>query len=141
MLFHQGQELSDQEHYQHEEHNAQYDHEAFLGEDAKTFDQLTPEESRRRLGLIVDKIDKDEDGFVNQEELKDWIQFTQKRYIVDDVERQWKTHNPENKEKITWDEYKKMVYGFMDGQYRGFSLFDQIHSTHLLLSYSVLTFI
>nr|CAD7200967.1 unnamed protein product [Timema douglasi]CAD7573722.1 unnamed protein product [Timema californicum] len=107
-------ELSDQEHYQHEEHNAQYDHEAFLGEDAKTFDQLTPEESRRRLGLIVDKIDKDEDGFVNQEELKDWIQFTQKRYIVDDVERQWKTHNPENKEKITWDEYKKMVYGFMD---------------------------
>nr|CAD7573721.1 unnamed protein product [Timema californicum] len=117
-------ELSDQEHYQHEEHNAQYDHEAFLGEDAKTFDQLTPEESRRRLGLIVDKIDKDEDGFVNQEELKDWIQFTQKRYIVDDVERQWKTHNPENKEKITWDEYKKMVYGFMDGQYHGFSLFD-----------------
>lgn len=32
-------------------HNAQYDHEQFLGEDqAKTFDQLPPEESRRRLG-------------------------------------------------------------------------------------------
>lgn len=32
-------------------HNAQYDHEQFLGEDqAKTFDQLAPEESRRRLG-------------------------------------------------------------------------------------------
>jgi len=38
-------------HLNHEEHNAQYDHEAFLGEDqAKTFDQLTPEESKRRLG-------------------------------------------------------------------------------------------
>jgi hypothetical protein len=32
------------------------------------------------------------------------------------VERQWKAHNPENKEKISWEEYKKMVYGFMDGK-------------------------
>ncbi|KDR16997.1 calumenin [Zootermopsis nevadensis] len=107
-------ELSDQEHYQNAQHNTQYDHEAFLGEEAKTFDQLTPEESRRRLGLIVDKIDKDADGFVTREELKDWIQYTQKRYITDDVERQWKTHNPENKGNLSWEEYKKMVYGFMD---------------------------
>lgn len=43
--------LSDAKHYDGEEHNAQYDHEAFLGkEEAKTFDQLTPEESQRRLG-------------------------------------------------------------------------------------------
>lgn len=42
-------ELSDKEHFQNEHHNTQYDHEAFLGEEAKTFDQLPPEESRRRL--------------------------------------------------------------------------------------------
>lgn len=31
--------------------NFDYDHEAFLGqEEAKTFDQLTPEESKERLG-------------------------------------------------------------------------------------------
>lgn len=36
-----------------EEHSKQYDHEQFLGEDqAKSFDQLTPEESRRRLGYV-----------------------------------------------------------------------------------------
>lgn len=35
----------------HDEHSKQFDHEQFLGEDqAKTFDQLAPEESRRRLG-------------------------------------------------------------------------------------------
>lgn len=46
-----GDSLSDAKHYDGEEHNAQYDHEAFLGKDeAKTFDQLTPEESQRRLG-------------------------------------------------------------------------------------------
>lgn len=65
--------------------------------------------------IIVDKIDKDKDGFVSQEELKEWIQFTQKRYIVDDINRQWQSHNPDNKDKITWEEYKKMVYGFLDG--------------------------
>lgn len=67
--------------------------------------------------LIVDKIDEDKDGFVSQEELKDWIRYTQRRYITDDVDRHWKTHNPEDKEKISWEEYKKMLYGFMDGEW------------------------
>lgn len=43
-------ELSDKEHFENEHHNPEYDHEAFLGEEAKTFDQLSPEESKRRLG-------------------------------------------------------------------------------------------
>ncbi|XP_012279956.1 calumenin [Orussus abietinus] len=107
-------ELSKQEHFIHSQHNPEYDHEAFLGEDAKTFDQLSPEESTRRLGLIVDKIDKDKDGFVTQEELKDWIKYTQQRYIRDDVERQWKSHNPDDKDTLAWSEYRKIVYGFVD---------------------------
>lgn len=102
-------------HYDDDQHNVQYDHEAFLGEDeSKTFDQLPPEESRRRLGLIVDKIDSDKDGFIDMSELKAWIQFTQRRYIDDDVNRQWKQHNPDNNETIHWETYRKTVYGFMD---------------------------
>ena len=62
----------------------------------------------------MDKIDKDKDGFVSQEELKDWIRYTQQRYIRDDIERQWKSHNLEEKEKLPWKEYKSLVYGFMD---------------------------
>lgn len=38
------------QHMEGEEHSKQYDHEQFLGEEAKSFDQLPPEESRRRLG-------------------------------------------------------------------------------------------
>ena len=35
--------------------NYEFDHEAFLGEDeAKTFDQLLPHESKRRLGSVCD---------------------------------------------------------------------------------------
>ena len=44
------QGLSDLEHEEDGEHNADYDHDAFLGhEDKKTFDQLSPEESKERL--------------------------------------------------------------------------------------------
>ncbi|KAG5887965.1 hypothetical protein JTB14_035040 [Gonioctena quinquepunctata] len=107
-------DLSDKEHFENEHHNPEYDHEAFLGEDAKTFDQLPPEESKRRLGLIVGKIDNNNDGFINREELKDWIRFTQKRYITEDVDRQWKQQNPEDKPTISWDDYQKLVYGFLD---------------------------
>ena len=36
-------------------------------------------------------------------ELKNWISFTQRRYIEDDVNRQWKQHNPDNAEKLHWE--------------------------------------
>ena len=54
-----------------------------MGEDAKTFDDLTPEESKSRLAIIVDKIDKDKNGIVTATELQEWIKFTQKRYIYE----------------------------------------------------------
>lgn len=56
------------------------------------------------------------DGFVTLEELKSWIQSTQRRYIVEDVDRQWKAHNPKDENALTWDEYKKSSYGFVDGK-------------------------
>lgn len=37
-------------HLQNPTHDTAYDHQQFLGDQAKTFDQLLPEESRRRLG-------------------------------------------------------------------------------------------
>jgi len=110
-------ELSDEDHFAGHEHNPDYDHEAFLGDDeADEFDHLPPEESKRRLGVIIDKIDSDTDGFITVPELQQWIEYSQKRYIKDDVKRQWESHNPKNKPEITWDEYKKMVYGFLDAE-------------------------
>lgn len=47
------QDLSEKEHFkEEEEHNTEYDHEAFLGKDKKKFDELTPEESKERLGYV-----------------------------------------------------------------------------------------
>ncbi|XP_012505090.1 PREDICTED: reticulocalbin-1 [Propithecus coquereli] len=94
----------------------QYDHEAFLGkEDSKTFDQLTPDESKERLGKIVDRIDNNGDGFVTTEELKTWIKRVQKRYIYDNVAKVWKDYDRDKDEKISWEEYKQATYGYYLG--------------------------
>ncbi|RXM28838.1 Reticulocalbin-1 [Acipenser ruthenus] len=98
----------------HEDNQShQYDHEAFLGkEEATTFDQLTPEESKERLGKIVDRIDGDKDGYVTTDELKSWINRVQKRYIYENVAKVWTDYDLNKDNKISWDEYKKATYGY-----------------------------
>lgn len=92
----------------------EYDHEAFVGsEEAKEFDKLAPEESKRRLGIVVDKIDKDEDGKITEKELEEWIVFTQSRYIREDSDKQFKAHDKNEDEKVSWEEYKEATYGFL----------------------------
>lgn len=111
------QPLSDEQHYKEgEEHNPDYDHEAFLGEEtAKTFEQLSPAESKERLKKIVERIDADNDGYVTQKELEEWIRYTQKRYIRDDVDKQWKVYNAQESSRISWEEYRNTTYGTADG--------------------------
>ncbi|CAH1786224.1 unnamed protein product [Owenia fusiformis] len=111
-------DLSDVEHNPDDEHNPDYDHEAFLGkEEAKSFDELTPEESKMRLGKIVEKIDKDNDGLVTEDELKVWIKYVQNRYIQNDADKQWKELQSELADnKLVWEAYKKRTYGFLDDQ-------------------------
>ncbi|KAF5888374.1 reticulocalbin-1-like, partial [Clarias magur] len=102
----------------HEEKHAdrqslQFDHEAFLGkEEAKTFDQLSPEESRDRLSKIVDRIDSDTDGFITADELKFWIKRVQKRYVYENVAKLWRDYDLNKDDAIAWDEYKQATYGY-----------------------------
>ena len=67
------------------------------------------------FSIIADKIDRNNDSKVTEEELKIWIEYTQKRYLLNDVEKQWRTHNLSGKENLTWDDYRKTVYGFSHG--------------------------
>jgi len=111
--------LSEQDHLSGEdhEHNPEYDHEAFLGKDeAKEFDDLSPEESKEKLGKLFHKVDEQvlADGFVTEEELKKWIQYTQNRYIREDSEKQMKENDQDKDGSVTWEEYKKTTYGFLD---------------------------
>ncbi|XP_078129603.1 calumenin-A isoform X1 [Sander vitreus] len=99
---------------QHDDNkNYDYDHEAFLGQDqAKAFEHLLPEESKRRLGsIIVNKMDRNKDGFISEEELKDWIKSAQKKHVYDSVEHQWKDFDVNGDGLISWEEYRNVTYG------------------------------
>ena len=83
---------------------------------------------------IVDRIDKDHSGKVTQKELEDWIRFTSKRYIYEDVDRQWdqlkkleQSHmsveelyidkkRADPNEPISWELYKNLTYGYITGK-------------------------
>lgn len=51
------------------------------------------------------------------EELKDWIKIAQKRWIYEDVERQWKGHDLNEDGLISWEEYKNATYGYILGRF------------------------
>ncbi|KAM6913729.1 reticulocalbin-3 isoform 1-T1 [Lycodopsis pacificus] len=94
-------------------HGFQYDHDAFLGkEEAKTFDQLTPEESKVKLAKIVDRIDTDTDGYISHAELHSWIKHRHRRYIAENVNKHWKDYDKNQDGKISWEEYKNTTYGY-----------------------------
>ncbi|XP_051989060.1 calumenin-like [Xyrauchen texanus] len=108
---HRQPDLSDHDH--DDARGYQFDHEAFLGKDeAKTFNQLSPEESKERLGKIVDRIDTDKDGFVSHAELHNWIKHRQRRYIEENVDKHWKEYDKNQDGKIAWTEYKNTTYGY-----------------------------
>lgn len=51
----------------------------------------------------MDKIDANNDSYVDLSELKKWIQFTQRRYIDEDVDRQWRQHNKNDEDFVQWE--------------------------------------
>ncbi|KAG9349977.1 hypothetical protein JZ751_026330 [Albula glossodonta] len=108
---HHHSDLSD--HVHDDTHGYQYDHEAFLGkEEAKTFDQLSPEESQERLGKIVDRIDTDTDGYISHAELYNWIKHRQRRYIEENVNKHWSEYDLNKDGLVAWEEYKNTTYGY-----------------------------
>jgi len=95
------------------EHNDEFDHEAFLGDDAEEFRHLSPEESKEKLAKIVNKIDINNDAFIDVNELTIWIKDTANRSSTRRTEEFWKQSNPENRAELSWDEYRAIQYGFL----------------------------
>lgn len=104
-------QLSGEKHYDGDEHNAEYDHDAFVGqEEAKTFDELTPEESQKRLGLLFLKIDKDGDNRVSPAELQSWMRHVQQESMDTETDRQWSEFRRKDPDFLAWDEYVQHTY-------------------------------
>ncbi|TKR96085.1 hypothetical protein L596_010156 [Steinernema carpocapsae] len=116
---HSSDPLADADHLKGGEHDKNYDHKQFLDpETAAEFDELTPEKSKERLAKLVPKMDSDSDGFIEENELREHITFMQKRYVNNDVDRTWKNYKDEKVKdgKLSWKDYREMVYGHPDGE-------------------------
>lgn len=57
------------------EHNNEFDHESIVGsaKEAEEYDHLPPEEARRRLRILLTKMDLNGDEQIDKKELKAWI--------------------------------------------------------------------
>ena len=108
--------FSKHEHFTAEEgHNVAYDHDAFLGPDAEEFDKLSPEESKRRLKIIVEaKIDANKDSLVSLEELEAWIEIQRKAFMYEAVNEYIAKQDKDKDGKVSWKEYEIANFGEWD---------------------------
>uniref|UniRef100_A0A0X3PLL3 Reticulocalbin-3 n=1 Tax=Schistocephalus solidus TaxID=70667 RepID=A0A0X3PLL3_SCHSO len=110
-------ELSQAVHQDNDVHDVGYDHDAFLGKDeAQKFSHMTPEQSRQKLGEIVEKMDTDADGYVTYNELTAWLKKISNKYIDEDVDRTFEEYKSEFKtDQITFAQHKtKLTDDFDD---------------------------
>jgi len=107
-------ELSDKDHFPEGEHSSEYDHEAFLGDQKQEFDELSPEEAKKRLKVLAKKVDKSSDGFVSVEELKEWVKGVFQKKLLDGVDTDINEKDLDKDGAISWDEYVKATFGEVD---------------------------
>ncbi|CAH8566476.1 unnamed protein product [Dicrocoelium dendriticum] len=98
-------DLSKAPHEIHGVHNPKYDQDALFGEDAKRFDDMTPEQGLEHLGNIFDKIDQDHDGYVTPDELRDWLKKVHQHVNVADAKRNWERYNLSSTDMLSWDTF------------------------------------
>lgn len=106
------------QHYKEGQHNDEFDHEAILGnrEKAKEFDGLTPEESKRRLRLLVtrDGMDANGDGFVDSAELTNWVVHSFKNLAEEDGIDRFEEEDLDEDGFVTWKEHMKDNFDIED---------------------------
>lgn len=95
------------------DHSNEFDHEAILGsaKEAEEFDHLTPAESKRRLGILLEKMDLNHDNSISRPELRAWILRSFKMLTEEEAEERLQDVDENNDGKVTWEEYVADTYG------------------------------
>ncbi|XP_037710063.1 reticulocalbin-2 [Drosophila subpulchrella] len=102
------------------EHNVEFDHEAIIGntKEAQEFDTLTPEESKRRLLILVKMMNLNKDEFIDRHELKAWILRSFKKLSEEEAADRFEEIDQDADEKITWKEYLLDTYAMEDEDFK-----------------------
>lgn len=107
----------DSHHYDEDgEHHSEFDHEAILGsvKDAEEFDQLEPEEAKKRLRILLKKMDLNNDELIERNELHAWILRSFKMLSEEESQDRFEDADENEDGKVTWQEYVADSYGIND---------------------------
>ncbi|CAD6228577.1 GSCOCG00006442001-RA-CDS [Cotesia congregata] len=103
----------DSDHYVDGEHHNEFDHEAILGsvKEAEEFDKLPAAESKKRLRILLDKIDLNGDQFIERHELKAWILRSFSMLTEEESKDRLEDADSNEDGRITWEEILHDTYG------------------------------
>jgi len=106
------------ENLEREEHDQHADHQAILGSEkmAHEFDELTPEESKKRLRVLAKKMDKDGDELVTLIELTDWVYHSLIHMDKEETDERFDEIDSNKDNLVTWAEYVQEAFGVEPGQ-------------------------
>ncbi|XP_067623047.1 reticulocalbin-2 isoform X2 [Eurosta solidaginis] len=82
--------------------------------EAQEFDKLTPEESKKRLLVLIKLMDLNKDGFVDRHELKAWILRSFKKLGEEEAADRLEEIDMDGDGVVTWKEYLKDSFSMED---------------------------
>jgi len=108
----------DHHHGQGEQHDNAFDHEAILGsrKEAEEFDELSEEEAKERLAVLVKKMDRNHDDQIDRNEMYSWILRSFKSLSEEDSDERFDDADEDEDGYVSWEEYKTEEYDFGDGE-------------------------
>lgn len=102
-------------------HENAFDHEAILGShaEAEAFDSLPPAEAKRRLRILLDKMDRNHDESIEKPELFAWILRSFKSLSQEESSERFKDADLDGDGLVTWAEYIKEEFEIDDDDEEG----------------------
>ncbi|XP_066598636.1 reticulocalbin-2 [Prorops nasuta] len=103
----------DMDHYIGGEHHQEFDHEAILGsvQEAEEFDKLPTAESKRRLAILLTKMDLNNDKYIERNELKAWILRSFSMLSAEESQDRLEDADSNEDGKVSWEEILQDTYG------------------------------
>jgi len=109
-VFHEDN-LSSSEHYEDDTHNAEYDHEAFLGQQqAQEWEKLPVDEVKQKLRTLYPKIDVNKDKKISLSELYEWIEQHMRKHVLRGADAKMQDLDTNQDGKVSWEEYKEVEF-------------------------------
>lgn len=101
-------------HYQEGMHNVEFDHEAILGslDGDDDFSKISAHEAKRKLAVLLSKMDTSGDGYISKKEISDWVLASFRKQDEKEALEKLKEVDANSDGQMSWGEYLKKVYGY-----------------------------